>query len=255
MKAPAFPSPSGERHPSSERHPAERCLAEQALRVYRRYAYELVEAFSICPYARRSRQQGQVRELVLTDPAPELSSLLEHIEAMASDETIEIGLLLLPRSTLDARALEHCVQALRRLHQQGPQGLVMALEGFHPRAEVDASAPRRLIPFLRRTPDPTIQLARRTTLERLREGRPTGTSLIDLDAFEALLGSSNEEMIASLEPSLLPLHERVAETNWQTFCSESGESIAALLEAIHDDRDRSYASIDGLEPPPPRWRV
>lgn len=232
---------------------AEATLRAEALRVYHRYATEIVEAYSLCPYARRAREEGHVAVRVLLEPAMEDALLVQHIDELAADSSIEIGLLLLPRLDLEPLAFEHRVQALRRLHQAGPRGLVMALEAFHPLARIDTSEARRLIPWLRRTPDPTIQLARRSVLEELRASRPTGTGLVDLDAIEALLATTGADLARLTTAPREALHERIAETNLRTVERDGGARLGALLEDILADRNRAYAAIDGLAPPAP-WR-
>src|SRR5262249_32562635 len=39
-------------------------LSEEAVRVYRRYQIEIVEALNLCPWAERARLEGRVREVV-----------------------------------------------------------------------------------------------------------------------------------------------------------------------------------------------
>ena len=244
-------SSPGPRHETAA-HRAERALEKEARRVYRRYAVEIVETFTLCPYARRARQESRTREVVILGAAPDDGELEAAVEHLNEDEGVEIGLVLLPRVDLDPRDFEHRVQALRRTHQARHGGALVALEAFHPQADADASSARLLIPFLRRTPDPTIQVARLSVLERLRRGRAGGTGLVDLDALEAALAdpsSKVDELLAAPET----LHERIAENNLATFRGPEGDRMCSVLDAIFDDRDRSYEAIDGLQPRPPTW--
>ncbi|MBM4362304.1 MAG: hypothetical protein FJ104_06460, partial [Deltaproteobacteria bacterium] len=98
---------------------------------------------------------------------------------------------------------------------------------------LDAATPERLVPFLRRTPDPTIQLVRCEALERVRRGSPEGTSFVDLSD----LGS-----LADLRPGR-PLRERVSGANFRTVKTVGLEEVAARLGAIHADRATTYARL------------
>jgi len=217
-------------------------LRAEALRLYRRYAIEIVEGLSFCPYAAKTREDGHTREVVVTSVEPSDEEILEAIEAIADDPVVEVGLLIVPRLTLDQPALGHRVEDLRKAHADRRGRTVLAIEGFHPRAEADATAPERLTPFVRRTPDPTLQLTRLDVLERVRRGTPTGTAFFDPDAMDldALLS----------EPTKAPLHERIADMNLETVRRLGVDEVAARLRDILEDRDRSYAAID---PSIPRW--
>lgn len=208
-------------------------IEREALRVYRRYAVEIVEALGFCPYAERCRLEGRTREIVMHPAELDLDRALEAVRAVAADEGVEIALLLWPRVYADRRALARFVETLRAAHQRDPGGLVMAMEGFHPDAEADVSAPERVVPFVRRTPDPTIQLVRHAVLDRVRRGTQQGTAFFDPStmSLDTLLGESAPR----------PLHERIAATNHATIVRLGVEAVRAILEDIRADRDRSYA--------------
>ncbi len=213
-------------------------LATEARRVYARYAIEVVERLGLCPYAARARLDGRAREVVMLEAEPDLERGLAVVDELARCDDVDVAFLLYPRATLGRPALAHFVERLRAAHQARPGGLVLTMEGFHPEAEADLGAPSRLVPFLRRTPDPTIQLTRLTALERVRRGTSSGTgfvdpSTIDLHAFLAC-------------PAAPPLHERIAETNLATVARMSAEHIAHLFDDIRRDRDESYARITAL---------
>ena len=58
MTPPALPAGVSETSP----------LAREAIRVYGRYEVEVVEAFTLCPWAERSRRDGHTRQLELEGP-------------------------------------------------------------------------------------------------------------------------------------------------------------------------------------------
>jgi hypothetical protein len=214
-------------------------LERECLRVYRRYAIEIVEALGFCPYAERSRREGHTREVCMPGRGLELSRGLEVATAIAKDENIEIALLIFPRVTEPRVVFARFVESLRAAHQRSAGGLVMAMEGFHPEAEPDLHAPERLVPFVRRTPDPTIQLVRLSVLDRVRRATPAGTSFFD---------PSHMNLDALLQaPTQKPLHERIATTNHETVQRLGVERVRALLDDILRDRNESYAALG--EPP------
>ena len=144
-------------------------LAAEALRVYRRYAIEIVEAFGLCPWAERARKTGRVAERVLLQRDSTAATALDCVADLAADPNVDIGLLIFPRLTLDPLAFEHFTALVRDkdAERRPLGGIVFAMAAFHPGAEADLSDAERLIPFLRRTPDPTIQLVRQ---KRARQG-------------------------------------------------------------------------------------
>jgi len=106
-----------------------------------------------------------------------------------------------------------------------------ALAAFHPDARADLSDPERAIPFLRRTPDPTIQLVRYEALESVREGFNEGTQFIDVKALMTLDWTREDT---------LPLRERIARANLRTVAKLGVEDIEQRYADIFRDRDATY---------------
>src|SRR5262245_8122359 len=129
-------------------------LRDEALRVYARYATELVERFDLCPWARRARLDGRTRELVILGRNPQQFAVsLATIEALNDEPHTEVALLIYPELELDRLAFEGFVRELRARdaarYEFGNSPFAMA--AFHPDARADLDDPERLIPFLRRT--------------------------------------------------------------------------------------------------------
>lgn len=208
-------------------------LAREVTRIYRRYAVEVVERFGFCPYAKRAREQGATREFVCLDAEPDLERALALVHDAARDPSLEIGLILYPDATLGRLALARFVEKLRSAHQREPGGLVMAMEAFHPDAEAALDDADRHVPFVRRTPDPTIQLVRHEALSRVRRAGDHGTAFFDPScmSLEALLS----------KPPSLPLHAQIAKANLATTCVYGVAAFEAIYADIRRDRDESYA--------------
>jgi hypothetical protein len=217
-------------------------FSAEVVRIYRRYQIEIVEALKLCPWAERARLDGRVVERVIATPDLAPRDTLEAIAALSRDERIEIGLLIYPRATASYAELEQfvarVVKAEARRH--GPGAAPFAMAAFHPGASVDTATPERLIPFLRRSPDPTIQLVRYSSLERVREGFPEGTQFLDVSKL----------MTMDLDRAdLLPLRERIARANFKTVQRLGLDEIQSRLAAIRADRDAAYARFPGERGP------
>ena len=215
----------------------ESALRLEALRVYRRYMLEVVEGFTLCPWAAAARRAGQVAESVILaenqqDPRQSLA-LLEHL---AGKLETDIALFIYPDLELDRLGFEGFVRTLRERdaarHEVGT--IPFAMAAFHPDARADLKEPERLIPFLRRTPDPTIQVVRRTALDRVRGSSQEGTSFFDL----ADLGTLP---LPQKEP--VSLRQRIARANLDTALEVGIETLETLFQDIRRDRDESYARI------------
>jgi hypothetical protein len=218
-------------------------LEAEALRVYARYQREIVEGLRLCPWAEPARRAGRVRQRVLLDERPGPARLLEALDAFADDASVDIGLILLPRVRAGRADFERMVARLREFDRQRALGggppVRMAMAAFHPEADVDLRSPERLVPFLRRTPDPTIQLVRRSVLDDLRaRDRAHGTAMVDPTAIDLAT------FLAT--PPAKALHERVAEHNLATVRSLGAAEVERRIAAIRADRDAAYAAL-GIE--------
>ncbi|HEX4335301.1 MAG TPA: DUF1415 family protein [Polyangiaceae bacterium] len=210
-------------------------LRGEAIRLYRRYETEIVEALKLCPWAERARLDGRVREHVLFTTTRDAEPPLDAIATLADDPSVEIGLLIFPKLRIAFEDFERFVSSLvtkdseRRELGTAP----FALAAFHPDARADLSDPERTIPFLRRTPDPTIQLVRYDVLERVREGFNEGTQFIDAKALMTL-DLTREET--------LPLRERIARSNHRTLGRIGVDVVEQRFASIFEDRDAAYGS-------------
>ena len=204
----------------------------EALRLYERYQQEIVEGRALCPWAERARVNDRMGARVLLQETEEdLEPSLEAVADLAKDPRIEVGVLIYPRSGSERHRFETFVSRLReadaKRHVIGHIPFVMA--AFHPCAEPDTSQPERLIPFLRRTPDPTIQLLRADVLEQVRERAPQGTHFVDVAFLENIGGGG---------PPAVPLRERIAIANLITAQRLGIPELTRHLDEICGDRER-----------------
>ncbi|CAN5703358.1 hypothetical protein BH09MYX1_BH09MYX1_16610 [soil metagenome] len=215
---------------------AARWIAE-AERLNRRYQIEIVEAIGLCPWAERARVDGSYRAHVLLQSESHVEPTLQAIDEINAETEIEVAVLVYPRLALSRTEFERFVARIRQAdvprHTLGCVPFVFA--AFHPDAVVDASGPDRLVPFIRRTPDPTIQILRSSTLERVRSGTPQGTQFLDPKSFE-------------LDPpkQTVPLRERISRANFATIDRLGVAELVRRLDAIASDRKRTYLELEGL---------
>lgn len=213
-------------------------LAHEATRLYERYAVEVVERYDLCPWASRARRGGEVRTEVLLqqDPA-DLNATLDRITELAKSESVTIGILLYPRLHLGRLDFEHFLRRLRHAdtarHELGCVPFAMA--AFHPEAQPDLTDADRLIPFIRRTPDPTIQLVRRTALDAVRAQPDQGTAFAHL----GMLSSVGQQ-----PPATADVRARIALRNLETLRRVGAPELDAVFADIARDRAESYARSD-----------
>ena len=215
----------------------ESALRNEALRVYRRYMLEVVEGFTLCPWAAAARRDGHVLEaVILAENQADPRQSLTLLDSLESQSETEIALFIYPDLELGRLDFERFVRTVRERdaarHELG--AIPFAMAAFHPDAHPDPSEPERLIPFLRRTPDPTIQVVRRTALERVRGDAPEGTSFFDLEKLGTL-------PLPQKEP--VSLRQRIARANRDTALEVGVDTLEALFQDIRRDRDESYARI------------
>jgi len=210
----------------------------EAERLHLRYQVEIVEALGLCPWAERARLGSAFRAQVLVQSdAQIIEASLDALDTLSSDAQVEVAVLIYPRLDVRRIEFERFIAAVHRAyvprHPDG--GVPFVFAAFHPEARPDASGADRLIPFLRRTPDPTLQILRSTVLDRVRSGRPQGTQFVDAQTlnFDA--------------PQAPPrLADRIAHANLEIVDRVGVAELTRRFDSIADDRKRTYRELDGL---------
>ena len=215
-------------------------LDAEAKRIYLRYVVEFVEAFKLCPWAESARRDGATRMHVVLEDAAVLesdpTSALDAIGLLSEDESVAVGFVIFPRLRLDRPQFEALVARWRRADEERQGGTpAMAVAAFHPAAPADTTDGARLVPFIRRSPDPTIQCVRCAALAEVRRHDAHGTDYVDPSTVDLA------EFLA--RPAKPPLHQRVADANRETLLRVGLAQAESILEAICADRDRAYAEI------------
>ena len=199
-------------------------LALEALRLHDRYQREFVERFSICPWAKQARSDDRVRAHVVLETRCDPRSLRSVVESWAQDEGAEVAFIIAPLFDVGAGAFSKWAEEVGAMR---PEVFVSA--PFHP----NASGSTSIVRFLRQTPDPTVQLVRRSQLQRARSDDPPHyTDIFDLD-------------LADLERASVrrTVAESVAAHHARLLARHGQATLQSILDGIHRDRHDTYARL------------
>jgi hypothetical protein len=193
---------------------------ERALERNDRYLREFVEALHLCPYAKRCREEGKLHRRVLASRGETLAAIRE-IEA-APPDSIEVALLIFPAEPADgeasARDFESFCASIR------PSLSAFYAVAFHPDLPRDLLDAHRAVQFIRRSPDPTLQLVRASVLRAVRGSDQGGSRYVDAK------GLSLEQLLMLASP--ISLADRIAEANLETLRREGPDRLEALLTSL-----------------------
>jgi hypothetical protein len=161
-----------------------------------------------------------------------LGAEIEPVRALVGEwspsERVEIGLLIFPRFDGDSRAFD----AFARSALDGLSS-PFASATFHPQAGYSVDSPAQMVGFFRRSPDPTIQLVRRSVLERVRAGTSPGRAIrFTLQGWAAITGPPRETV-----------SDRIATDNHARAGAGAQAEIERVLTSIAEDRARTYAKL------------
>lgn len=156
--------------------------ASAALRRNERYLREFIEDLSICPYARMCREQQRLYRAVFLQTQPTPQSVAEHVLSLEPLSQFEIGLLIFPNfapslqanqtgspSVGESHQFERFVTEARNHYGKLRRGVPgFFLVAFHPAMPMNLANPDVAVRFMRRSPDPTIQLVRPEVIDSMR---------------------------------------------------------------------------------------
>jgi hypothetical protein len=191
-------------------HPAAPGLVAEVLRVHRRYATEVVQAFGLCPFT-RDVDVAFGRVCVMLDREPDLEATREAV-LLADNPVLHV---IFPCALPPPSAFERFAnKLLTSLRPALPSPPVMA--AFHPQLAGDTDEAYRLIGLLRRAPDPFVQFI------------PAGV---------------HEGGTMFAEAAVAPIEDGQdrAEQTFQRLRGELLERLFAIAADIRRDRDESYA--------------
>lgn len=178
---------------------------QKALARNDRYLVEFIEALNLCPYAKSCREGGKLHREVLELSTPDVEAVAARVAAVEAmpEGQVDVALLILPSLQLEARPFEKFVAQVRAQREQArDRRLSYFVVAFHPGLSMDLGNADRAVTFLRRSPDPTIQMVSASAIERVKEasGDPDGLSRIIAEAgLRAVLERGPEALAALLD--------------------------------------------------------
>ncbi len=193
------------------------------------YLRGAVEAFGLCPFARQCRTTGKLRRVVVPAGDQRQGLIAELAELQASDDDdFEVALVLMPNFAGSSAQFETLLrqvepEVVALLLAQGRQPACFAVV-FHPDLPFATDQPHQLVGLLRRSPDPTVQLVRRSLLERVR-GTHGEHRFVDVEAAPDLAAAM---ALAAALGAEAPLSDRIARANLDTFAARGEQLLAAL---------------------------
>lgn len=221
-------------------------LAPDAIHaLHDRYLVEIVEQLGLCPFARRSREQGRVHRPLwwVADalaPAAVATGLATVVSAHPDAEILLPTFVVPPDHPWnDAETFAAFVPELRAEYEArgGPRFFMVA---FHPNFPASPHGgrpltPDSLVPQLRRTPDPVIQCVSADVLERARRA----AQLTARDRLRARF-ADDPVMAALIERSVQAdpeLSAEIARNNFAAVGSGAGaQALQSRISAIARDR-------------------
>ncbi|HZJ64539.1 MAG TPA: hypothetical protein VFD36_13550, partial [Kofleriaceae bacterium] len=138
----------------------------EVLRILERYLVEVVERHALCPWARAAREQGELAVGIVWG-TPALDAWVAEAERLLALPATRVAMVIAPEIAVSREAL----RALRDVVAARIPSAGVA--DFHPAAALDLATPARLVPFLRRSPDPLLQLVPLALIDGMRAAPST----------------------------------------------------------------------------------
>ncbi|MBI5494216.1 MAG: DUF1415 family protein [Deltaproteobacteria bacterium] len=143
--------------------PPERLTDDEVIARYDRFLVEFIEKLSICPWARHARLGGRLGRSVLRLTEPDVAACVAELQRLTAvpPEELDVAVVILPDLALGAGTFMRFVSSVRDAFTRvsnPPAGYYLV--AMHPDMHEDLTDPDRAVGFMRRTPDPSIQLSR-----------------------------------------------------------------------------------------------
>jgi hypothetical protein len=192
-------------------------------RLLDRYVVEIVEAYGFCPWARAARTGGEIAVAVLWGE-PGVPQWKAAASELLARPATRVAMVVAPELAADPQAFRAVREAVAR------EVAHAGVAEFHPDASYDDRTPPRLVPFVRRSPDPLLQFV---PLELLAGVRAATTTPLSEQAM--MLGGVAQHSTGDVG-------DRIAETNHARVLAERA-AIEAVLDDIAADRRRRYPRV------------
>jgi len=188
------------------------------LRLFDRYLVEVVEEYGLCPWARPARLNGELAVKILFGE-PELAQWVESAKELLARPGVLVAMVIAPETRAPLRPVrDHLTVAVPNA----------GVADFYPEAHFDMTTPARLVPYLRRSPDPLLQLVPLTLLQAVRGAPPVADRAQQVE----MLGGRAQPIRGDVADTIAAAnHARV---------SIDPAGFSARLASLAADRARSY---------------
>ena len=217
---------------------------DEVHRIHARYLEEVVEGLGLCPFARRSREQGRVHRPLLrvegeTPTAADVAAIVAKCAHDHDDAEIILVTFVDARGRFETPASFEAFVVEVRAAYAALQAPLFFMVAFHPRLgeTIDTQRPLTkdtLVPLIRRTPDPVIQCVNAKVLERARAQAQQAAQrkLMEMHGHDPVLRAMIERSMQTDSE----LSADIARANFETCGEGEGRHelerrIAALIEA------------------------
>lgn len=207
-------------------------IEAQALAANDRYVLGLLEKENLCPYARAGRERGRTERRVHFADTGALAPIAEAF-ADAAPRAVEVLQIIFPLVEVDPQVFSRFVNDVTESLNQTQPRPVFASAALHPDLPYRRDTPAGLISLFRRSPDPTLQWVRLSTLDNIYRGRKGGTSFVDLNNVAAILEATNKR----------DLYEEIALANQATAQRLGVDWVDAQLAALRHETQTAYRRI------------
>jgi hypothetical protein len=191
-------------------------------RLLDRYLEEIVESYDLCPWAHAARTGEELAVDILWG-TPAIEAWVAAAMALLARAGTRVAMVIAPELVVSPAEL----RAVR--HDVANQIKGAGVAEFHPDAPLDHATPARLVPYLRRSPDPMLQLVPHELLAAVRTPQPRAAPL---DQIQMIRGG--------VAPARGDVGDRIAAAN-HTRVTRDVATLEARLVDIRADRATSYA--------------
>lgn len=196
----------------------------EVIRVFERYLTEVVEHYDFCPWARISREGGELAVDVLWE-TPTIDAWVTACHTLLARPDTRVAMVIAPQLVVTPSEL-HGLRA-----EVAAFVPTAGVADFHPEATLDLTTPARLVPYIRRSPDPLLQLVPFALLDQV---RTTPSTALRAEQAQILGGRA--------APPRPDAATRIAAAN-HARASATPEELARRLASIAADRAESYARV------------
>ena len=193
-------------------------------RLLDRYFIEIVEVYGLCPWAKSARTGGEISVAIVWGERPTIDAWVTAATELIARPTTRVAMVVAPELRLTPNELRVDREQVGRAVD------TCGVADFHPDVEVDTATPSRLVPFLRRSPDPLLQFVPLKILDVIR--RQTAVTLSDQARALGGIAYNNPDDIG----------DEIAATNHERVLRDGAE-MKRLLDDIAADRRRSYPDV------------